>query len=422
MNTIQQMWDATISYFKEGDSDTLAMTKVYTRMQDPLTNQDISDVFSAVYATTYWNVICMDCEKLSRSLMSVIGLTTREAEVIAEKSLSQWRGIYIRDNNGDTGHIPKKMASPYNSIDIVCNGNIAIQPSLLIQKWDTRIWQTPKVGKNYVYTRCQNLGFFGNLSSVDLKYPVVKMFVTDIGFNLPPTSWIQLPTVSNKAKTTGEVVLINGVPGPMNEGTIGCSEAFFFSPTSTDPVCIIGTIGTAFFTNTLHNLGSNWNTATWITHNGAVAIHNAGPFPRQGKEVRLKFYNQDDTSENFAFKIYCRNVPVGLKIILKCENKKIRLNSGLITVIKPSFEFVLPVTLPANYKGELIVSMENPGNKKLPDNASVQIDMVWNLTKGHKQFPIAMALYNAHKKSNNFEDHDLIVGSYTLTGKEDYSE
>lgn len=410
------MWDDTINYFNEGYSDTAAMDKVYHSIQTPLTIQDVSDVFSAVYADTYWDVDRMNCKKLSNSLLDVIDLTMKEAGDIAKKSLSQWRGILIRNNGGDIGHIPE-ATSAYNSIDIICNGNTEIEPSMLIEKWDARIWQTPQVGKNYVYTRCQNFDFFGNLSNVELKYPVVKMFSTDAGFNLPPTSWIQLPTVMDMTKITGEVVLVNGNSGPINEGTCGCSEAFFFNPVSPDPVCIIGTIGTKFFTNTLNNLGGNWNTAIWINYNGAAAIHNAEPLPQQGKEIKLMFYNQDDTIENFAFKIYCRNVPLGFKIFLKCEDKKIQLNSGLITVIESSFEFVLPVTLPANYKDELIVSMENLDNKMLPDNASVQIDMVWNLTKEHKQFPIAIAykiFSDIQVKRNQL---DMVVGSFTFSGK-----
>ena len=130
------------------------------------------------------------------------------------------------------------------------------------------------------------------------------------------------------------------------------------------------------------------------------------------------FYNQDGSKENFVFKVQCQNVPNGSKISLKSADKSLGLDSGTITVNNHSSNYEFAVTLPAKYKGELIVSMEDSDGNMLPDNAAVYIDMYWRLSKGHSQYAASIDLYNVHEKSNNFEDHDLIIGTYILTGNE----
>ncbi len=417
INNIQQMWDATIEYYEQGIPDTSAMYKVYTRMVATLTYQDISNVFSGVYANKYWNVNLMDYTTLSKSLQSALAITPSSlADTYAKNALSQWRGILTRKTTADIGQIPV-TGSVTASIDIVCNNSTELLPEQLIQNWNSTFWQYPQVGKNYVYTRCQNANFFGDLSNSESTpiMPTVHMYYTTGGFNQPPSSWLQL-TTTNGTNLDGQVILLDGTPGPMPQGTRGCSESFFFNPTSTDHVCLIATVGTDYFSNP-KNVDSNWNSSTWITHNGAGAWKNVNP--QQGIQNSLSFYNQDGSKEDFAFKIQCQNVPKGSRISFKSTDKSLGLDSGYITVNSHSANYELAVNLPANYKGELIVSMEDPNGNMLPANAAIHIDMYWRLSKGHKQYAPSITLYNAQEKSNNFEDHDLIVGSYTLTGSED---
>jgi len=414
INNIQQMWDATIGYYAQGIPDTSAMYKVYTRMVATLTYQDISNVFSAVYANKYWSVNLMDYTKLSKSLQSALAITPASlADSYAQNAIKQWRGILTRKTTSDIGQIPV-IGSVTASIDIVCNNSTELLPEQLIQNWNSVYWQYPQVGKNYVYTRCQNANFFGDLS-IGATKPTVHMYYTTGGFNQPPSTWLQL-TTTDGTNLDGEVILLSGVSGPMPIGTRGCSQSFFFNPTSTDHVCLIATVATDYFTNPKNNDG-NWNSSTWISHNGAGAWKNVNP--QQGIENSLTFYNQDGSKENFAFKVHCQNVPKGSKFSFKSADKSLGLDSGYISVNNHSANYEFPVTLPANYKGELIVSMEDAEGNMLPANAAIHIDMYWRLSKGHKQYATAIDLYDAHEKSINFEDHDLILGSYTLTGKKD---
>ena len=241
------------------------------------------------------------------------------------------------------------------------------------------------------------------------------MYYTTGGFNQPPSSWLQL-TTTDGVNLDGKVVLLSGVPGPMPEGMRGCSESFSFNPTSTDHVCLIGTVATDYFSNP-KSADSNWNSSTWITHNGAGAWKNVNP--QQGVSNTLVFYNQDGSQENFVFKVQSRNIPKGAKIRLQSKDKSLAFDTGAITVNNNSSNHEFPISLPANYKGELIVDMEDADGNMLPANAVVHIDMFWRLSKGHRQYAAATQLYNAHERSNNFENHDLILGSYTLTGNEE---
>ena len=411
MNTVKQMWDTTIEYFKQGDSDLVAMGKIYDSMQSPLSNQDLSDVFSAVYANSYWNVVYMDYSKLSNSLVSTTNISKDEANTISKKSFSYWTGILTRNSSLDAGKIPKD-SSDYTCIDLICNGSTESLPSLFIKNWNTPVWYSPQVGKNYVYTRCQNLDFFGDLSDSDDLYPKVRMFATDAGFNLPPSSWVELYTVNAPTKTEGKVMLIDNEPGPMPEGTRGCSEAFFFNPTSTNPVCVISTIGTRFFTNPLNNLGGNWDAATWINCNGAAGIHNASP--QQTKSIQLAFHNQDDSAENFVFKIMCFDVPINSTITLKNKDQSLTFSSDDFIVNNPFAQFESSVCLPANYAGKLTISVKDTQGNLLPKNAIVQINMLWRLDLNHERFSDSLLHF---KIAKDVKFTDLSVGSFTLFGE-----
>ena len=255
INNIQQMWDATIGYFIQGVPDTNAMYKVYNRMVATLTYQDIANVFSAVYADKYWQVNLMDFNILSKSLQSALAISPPSlADNYAKNALKLWRGMLVRKTTSDIGQIPV-TGTVTASIDIVCNNSTELLPEQLIQNWNSVYWQYPQVGKNYVYTRCQNANFFGDLSNKGASTPKVNMYYTTGGFNQPPSSWLQL-TTTDGTNLDGQVILLTGATGPMPIGTRGCSESFFFNPTSTDHVCIIATIATDYFTNPKVNDGN----------------------------------------------------------------------------------------------------------------------------------------------------------------------
>ena len=304
IRTLKELWQAVISCQSQGLYDTDAMYDVYQAMSPRLTFQDLANTFSGVYADTYWNVTLMDESKLAKSMVQTLGLSLELANQYATQAMRQWRGIFSRKNFSDYGFIP--VPNDYTaSPDIVCNQDGTLSLQQVIQQWNNEFWKQPTVGKNYIYVRCQNMSFQGGITQ-----PVVSMFYTQGGFNQPPTSWIQCYTVEGNEKsgsisslTDGKLALVNAT-NPLSLGDRAASEAFFFTPTSNEHVCVIATIETEYFTNNPLNIsGSNWNSTQWISCNGAAAWHNVDP--QRELEDTLKFFNQDDTEEQFYFSAVC---------------------------------------------------------------------------------------------------------------------
>lgn len=409
IRTIQDMWNATIDYFIAGEYDTDAMYDVYVRMNPKLTFQDIANVFSGVYADTYWHDTYMDYSYLSKSLQQALAIDPNSANTYAQIAISQWRGILNRKNISDFGAIP--VQGDYTqSIDIVCNENTPIQTDALITNWNSTYWEKPQVGKNYIYVRCANVQFLDPITN-----PQAQMFYSTGGFNQPPSSWIQCFTVGAN-NPLGSILLLGGKAGPLPLGTRGVSEAFSLAPATTDHICVIAAVATDFFTkNQPKNIPlGNWNSSTYITHNGSAAWHNYDP--QQSLEDSLYFYNQDETSESFAFIASCRNVPQGSRISLSCNDKDVNFDSGLIEVRHSSQVIRKTVTLPGNYKGELKVRLEDPDGNLLPSSSSVEIKMVWLLKPGHKSYADAGSLPTNFSFYKSNAEIELPLGTFTLIG------
>ena len=408
IRTIQDMWNAAIDYFNEGQYDTDAMYLIYKRMNPKLTYQDISDVCSGVYADTYWNITYMDYSFLSKSLQQALALDAGSADKYAKTSVSQWRGILSRKNISDIGSIPTQ-GDVTQSIDIVCNENNPIQTDALINNWNSTYWEKPVVGKNYIYIRCANVQFMDPITN-----PKAQMFYSTGGFNQPPTSWIQCQTLTGNV--TGNILLLGNKPGPMPLGTRGVSEGFSLEPTTTDHICVIAAISTEFFTkNQPKNIPlGNWNSQTYITHNGSSAWHNYDP--QQALTDTLAFYNQDETPETFAFIASCKNVPVGSKISLSCDEHDSAFDTGLVTVTNSSQVIRKTVTLPGNCKGKLNVRLEDPKGNLLPASCSVELKMVWILNPSHRNYEDAVIQTSNIQKYRSNAAIELSLGTFTLIG------
>lgn len=411
IRTIQEMWNAAVDYFYSSKSDIDAMKAIYARMitSPYLGVQDLANVLSGVYADTYWQNICLDYTILSSHLQSGLGLSSDVANTYASNSIKQWRGIYSRKNSADTGSIPT-IGDYYSSLDVICTGKQSMEPNEIINKWNDPIWVSPVIGKNYVYVRCSNIQFLGNIVN-----PKVQMFYTYGGFNQPPSVWTQMKTYDS-GNDEGVVYLSNGKTGPMQMGAKGVSEAFSFEPTKTDHGCILSGITTEFLlkNNPKNITPGNWNYATYVTRNGSAAWHNFDA--QKSTSSKLAFYNQDGASEVFSFIANCRNVPIGSKIGLKSNDPKCLFDSGLIE-IKNSFQQISQqVAIPANYSGELIVTMTDKHGNMLPANAAVEICMKWVLNKGHKTYAKALKHIEAIDEAINSEEITLHMGSFTLTG------
>jgi hypothetical protein len=409
IRTIQQMWNAAIEYFHDGEYDTDAMYAIYKRMNPKLGYQDIANVCSGVYADTYWNNTFMDYTFLSKSLQQALALSATLADLYAKNAIGQWRGILSRKNLSDVGIIPTP-GDVTQSVDIVCNQNTPVQPEALIENWNSQYWKTPQVGKNYINVRCANVQFLDPIPN-----PQAQMFYTAGGFNQPPTSWIQCFLAKNDDEYS-PILLLDGIPGPMPVGTRGVSDAFSLEPTSTDHICVIASITTEFFTkNQPKNIPlGNWNSYTYITHNGSSAWHNFDP--QVSLVDTLRFYNQDETSETFAFVASCKNVPVGSKISLSCEDKAVNFSTGLIGINRSSQVIRKTVTLPGNYKGELKVRLEDANGNLLPASSAVELKLLWILKPGHKSYLDAAEATSNFAAYQNNSEIELSLGTYTLIG------
>lgn len=411
IRNLKQMWEQTIVYHRDGDYDTEAMYKVYQKMSPKLTFQDIANVFSAVYADTYWDLTYMDSAILSKSMVQAMGLSRSLADQYASTAMDQWRGILCRKNIQDTGVIPVK--SDYSgSLDIVCNGDTELMPEQLINEWNNTFWKQPTVGKNYVYTRCQNRLFDGDLAANKGENLKVQMFYTTGGFNQPPSSWVQCLTAKG-GEQKGKVVTLDG---KLESGDRGASEGFFFSPKSADHVCVIAVVETEFFKDndpTQHSNG-NWNSTTWITHNGAGAWHNVNP--QMNVKDSLSFFNQDGCDEDFVIRALCRNVPKGSKICLKSENPGAQFDTGMIKIDNPSQMIEKRFTLPAHFAGDLTVHAEGPDGKMLPEMSALALSMDWVLSPKHQHYMDAVEKKGRAKELRNGTDIELNVGEYTITG------
>lgn len=412
IRTNQQLLDAVINCFREGEYDTDAMRKLWKRVDPRITPQDFTNTFSVVYADTYWNGTSMDVSKLADSLVKALRYDRENAKLKATMAFQQWRGILIRFNDHETGIMPR-TGNYLDSIDIVCNNNSPLDPSDLINGWGSRFYQSPQKGKNYIYARCQNVGFMNDLYNKTTKTPSVKMFYTDGGLNQPPSSWHQLLTAKD-AKVTGDICLINDEPGPMPQGTYGVSEGFIFDIPNSGHYCLIGVISTDFFKNAIDISRGNWSSNQWISNNGAAGWHNVDV--AKALEEKLVFYNQDGSHENFSFVVECSRVPVGSKIAIKSSDSAVPFNSATIISHNESQLFEVPATLPAYYKGELLVSMTGPDGKLLPANSSVSVKMIWRLHRGHKHYSDALSVYGTTDNYYGNADLNVQLATFTFIG------
>lgn len=408
IRTNTQLWEAAIEYYEAEDYDTAAMTKIYRRINPRITYQDIADVISAVFADTYWTEMKMDPSILSKNMVQSLGLSPSQADLYATSSMKQWRGSLVRNNLSDTGQIPSQGAYS-QSIDIVCNQNTQLEPDQLINNWNNQFWKKPTVGKNYIYARVQNKAFKGGLDGK------AQMFFTQGGFNHPPSTWVQCLTVKNGSQE-GDILLSDNQPGVLNIGDRGATEGFYFTPKGTDHVCIIATINDQYFTaNTPLALSdSNWNSGTWLTHNGAAAWHNVNPQTTQ--TTSLKVYNQDGTNERFVLNAQCRNVPVGSRVRIETDDKLV--NSGEIVIHKSSQFVETETELPGYYDGDLKVSIEGPNGELLPTNAAIELTLMWKLHKGHDYYSRAAITFDKSMHLLNDQAILISLGSYTISGSE----
>lgn len=404
-----QLWEAAVYYQTQGNSDVSAMQLIWQALVPAIGYQQLANVIAAVYAKTYWATTSMTPATLANNMVAALGLSPNLATSYASNAMLTWEGAFSRANLGDNGLIPKQ-GELSSSCDIVVNAGTSLTTNFLISQWNNAFLNAPSTGKNYIYLRGQNLGFNYDLTVGGSTPVTVNMFYTTAGFNQPPTSWVQLSTVSNNS-TSGVVNTIE--PGPITLGTKFVSEAFMFDPASDNHVCLIGVINSNFFTsNPVLSSQSNWNSSTWLASNGAAAWQNVNP--SAGTQTSLAFYNQDGTSETFAFKAFCRNFPVGASVRLSANHNNVSFDSGSIEIFHSSQTFEHEFKLPGNYKGYLLVSMLDKQGNPLPSSAVLKLQMAWRVKRGNSQYMRALQHFGSRDSAIAGDDLDINVGEYML--------
>jgi hypothetical protein len=411
----QQLWDAIIQHYNDGDSDKLAMQEVNTRMKQfsgaPGVDQDqyLANVISAIYANTYWTDINMNSELLANNMTQATQRKLEEARVFAKTAFTQWRGVLARKTTNDVGTIPYPTDDFTNGVDIVCSV-VPASTNSLIDDWNSQFWKTPLIGKNYIYVRCQNFKFGGAITK-----PQAWLFYTQAGFNAPPSAWIQLYTDASTS-LVGDILLHGGKTGSLTPvNSRGVSEAFIFNKLSHDHITFVAAISSEFFANNPLIYSGNWNSVTWIRNNGAAVWQSTDP--QISEKPLLKFYNQDSKPEKFAFEAHCKNVPEGTVVALNFKDSKLQnFNSDNVTISSKSQNVETETVVPANYKGDLEVVINTPDGKLLPEGASVEVKMSWLLDPDHDRYLDAANLLDANEDARASGNMKVPMGSFTFLG------
>lgn len=403
-------WDIAIKDRVAGKSDYIAIQDVYEYLPPPATPTSVAIIIGAVYADNYWVNIKMDYSLLSAALQKAIGWGRDDCDKAAQMAFSSWYGILLRKSFDDAGKIPNTSPSVCNSPEIVCNADAPLTISLLLRRWNEYFWNYGNVGKNYVYVRGASYNFIGNIEKAK-----AQAYYSEAGFNIPPQSWQILYTLTRQTSLP-----MQGMQeGPLKAGDRAVSnDAFIFEPPSaTKHYCLIGVVSTEFFENNPSkiNPGGNWNTAVWLSYDGAAAWHNIGV--TNDTESGLKFYNQDNRPEMFAFEAHCSNLPPGTEVSLSCRDPKVLMDIKPLRVTAKYHVVSTEVEVPANFTGDLIVRIKNPQGKYLPANASVEVRMMWLLTHGHQHYIQAANMLGAHDAAKEFRELRVPMGNFTFVGK-----
>jgi len=406
----QKYWDLGLKCFNEGDSATTAIQTIWDAMQPPASLPLLATVVGALWADEYWTKTKLDPNLLAANLQAALGLKPSDCLKAATIAFQNWYGLLVRANFSDQTSIPKSDPVT-DSPDVVVNGAATLTVKQLITMWNQYIY-TPQPGlKNNTYGRAQSANI-----QVPITKPVLRMYYSDAGFNPPPHTWIKMYTFEGSETSP--------LKGITSGTTIGVGEraanpdSFAFNPPGSGHYCLITVAGTEYFTNNPSaNQGGNWNTQEWIHYNGAAGWHNVDVV--KGNKATLKYYNQDGVVERFIFEAHCRNLPEGTMVSLESEHKALSypIKSPEVTITEPHQVVSTEAELPPNFAGELIVHFKTPNGKPLPENASIDVRMDWEIPNNHRHYNQAIEqlkdiLAFVQRRSVRIE-----MGSFTFIGK-----
>jgi|GEM_PF-4332420 len=400
----QAAWDKAVECLQHGLSDVQAIPLVYNKLTPPRTLDGVAAIIGAIYADNYWANVKMDPARLAAALAQT-GLWDPSACLkAATLAFKTWRGLWVRANTAPPplGAIPKSdplMASP----DVPSAGPQPLTRDALLLNWP-KVWSVQAgVGKNYANARAQ---------SVNLPVPItqarVRLFWAATSAGVPdPSQWIEMET-----DIPGDDVLQGFQPGPIQEGRKGATGSFVFSPPKAGHYCMTALASTEFFKNPLPTGGGNWSINEWLRSNGAAGWCNLDVTGTV--RGRLLFFNHDDRPERFEFEVHCHGLAEGTVVTLNAAEPGVSASvtaSGPVQVLRSG-----PVTVPANFTGELEVSARTPGDEPLPAGATVEVRTVWLVDEGHRHHADAVAVHGFARAAG--EAARVEMGSFTYLGPE----
>jgi hypothetical protein len=400
-STYDKAWDIAVKCRRDGETDITAIKRVYDALMPPALISTVATIVGAIYADSYWTSVKLDPQLLANSLQKAKGWSAVECMNAAQKAFQSWYGLLMRNDFNDVGRIPKAGVLTY-SPDALCNMDGPLEPSEMLRQWNSYFFNQAVVGKNYCYARAQQVNL-----PVDLPEARARMFYTDAGFNQPPNSWQILYTFDGDQTSP----LTGMTAGPIHMNDRVASGAFNFEPPQAKHYCLLAVAQTEFFANEPLQWTGNWDSATWITYNGAAAWHNIDV--TSGGTTRLVFHNQDATSERFSFEAHCHRLPAGTRVVLaplgdglEVAARAVRIERDAQVVVSNAAE------IPGSFAGELEVTIETPDGAPLPREAVVELRMVWSLPVGHTHHADAVERFGLAAQG----PARVQLGHYTFVG------
>jgi len=396
-STYDAAWDVAVKCRRDGQTDIIAIKRVYDALMPPALLTTVATIVGAIYADSYWTSTFLDPQALANSMVKAKGWAPADCLAAAKKAFSSWYGLLMRNDFNDVGRIPKAGVLTY-SPDALCNMDGPLDRSEMLKQWNSYFFNQAVIGKNYCYARAQDVNL-----PVTLPEARARMFFTSAGFNQPPNSWQIMYTLGGDV-TSPLYGMTEG--DPINQNDRVASGDFIFEPPAAQHYCLLAVAQTEFFANEPLQSTGNWDSATWITYNGAAAWHNIDVPPPAA--TKLVFHNQDATDERFSFEAHCHRLPAGTRVSLaplgpglQAAARQVRVNRDFQVVASGAFE------VPGHFAGELEVSIETPDGSPLPLGAGVELRMLWDVPAGHAYHEAAVERHGVGR---------VQLGNYTFVG------
>ena len=376
----QAIWNAVLKAWQNNPADSVAAIRtVWRAMPPPGDLPGLATVTGALFADIYWTMTGFDSNTLAADLNKGTLLNPDVCGSAARQAFTQWHGLLVRANWGDSGLIPRGgslTASP----DVVINPNTELSAAEIISMWNQYVW-SPSQLKNYAYGRAQSAGI-----GVPIQKPVVRMYFSEAALNPRPQSWTQMFTW---AETSPEAPLVTqdnkGIIPPLGRCANDGQNGFNFTPPGGGHFCVITVAGTEFFTNNPLSVPGNWDAGMWLANNGAAGWHNIDR-SNSARET-VKVHNQDARPERFLFEAHCNRLPAGTTVSLDSDNGlPYRMSSGEVQITEEQQVVTAEAELPPNFDGTLALRYQTPTGGTLPDGSAIDVRMRWIIPQGHGRY------------------------------------